>query len=42
MYSQSYAWIYSQNGATTGATATIHVNPNLDVIGDVTLRERAA
>jgi len=37
MYSQSYAWIYSQNGATTGATATIHVNPRLDVIGGVTL-----
>jgi hypothetical protein len=37
MYSQSYAWIYSQNGATTGATATIHVNPRLDVIGGITL-----
>jgi hypothetical protein len=38
MYSQSYyAWIYSQNGATTGATATIHVNPRLDVIGGDTL-----
>jgi len=37
MYSESYAWIYSQNGATTGATATIHVNPRLDVIGGVTL-----
>jgi len=37
MYSLSYAWIYSQNGATTGATATIHVNPRVDVIGGVTL-----
>jgi len=37
MYSLSYAWIYSQNGATTGATATIHVDPRLDVIGGVTL-----
>ena len=37
MYSLAYAWIYSQNGATTGATATIHVNPRLDVIGGVTL-----
>ena len=37
MYSESYAWIYSQNGATTGAIATIHVNPRLDVIGGVTL-----
>ena len=37
LYSQSYVWIYSQNGATTGATATIHVAPKLDVIGGVTL-----
>jgi hypothetical protein len=37
MYSLSYAWIYSQNGATTGAIATIHVDPRLDVIGGVTL-----
>jgi hypothetical protein len=37
MYSLSYAWLYSQNGATTGAIATIHVNPVLDVIGGVTL-----
>jgi hypothetical protein len=37
MYSSSYAWIYSQNGATTGAIATIHVTPKLDVIGGVTL-----
>jgi hypothetical protein len=37
MYSASYAWLYSQNGATTGAIATIHVNPRLDVIGGVTL-----
>jgi len=37
MYSMAYAWIYSQNGATTGAIATIHVNPRLDVIGGVTL-----
>ena len=37
MYSLAYAWLYSQNGATTGAIATIHVNPRLDVIGGVTL-----
>jgi hypothetical protein len=37
MYSLAYAWLYSQNGATTGAIATIHVNPKLDVIGGVTL-----
>ena len=37
MYSLSYAWIYSENGATTGAIATIHVDPRLDVIGGVTL-----
>jgi Putative beta-barrel porin-2, OmpL-like. bbp2 len=37
MYSLAYAWLYSQNGATTGATATIHVNSRLDVIGGVTL-----
>jgi Putative beta-barrel porin-2, OmpL-like. bbp2 len=37
MYSLAYAWIYSQNGATTGATATIHVTPRLDMIGGVTL-----
>ena len=37
MYSLAYAWIYSQNGATTGAIATIHVNPQLDVVGGITL-----
>lgn len=37
MYSLAYVWLYSQNGATTGATATIHVTPKLDVIGGVTL-----
>jgi hypothetical protein len=37
MYSLAYAWIYSQNGATTSAIATIHVNPQLDVVGGVTL-----
>ena len=37
MYSLSYAWAYSQNGATTGATATFHVTPKLDLIGGVTL-----
>ena len=37
MYSQAYVWLYSQNGATTGAIATIHVNPRLDLIGGVTL-----
>lgn len=37
MYSMAYAWIYSQNGATTGATATVHVDPKLDLIGGVTL-----
>ena len=37
MYSLAYAGLYSANGATTGATATIHVNPKLDIIGGVTL-----
>jgi hypothetical protein len=37
MYSIADAWMYSQNGATTGAIATIHVDPKLDVIGGVTL-----
>ncbi len=37
MYSLAYVWIYSQNGATTGATATIYVTPKLDVIGGATL-----
>jgi hypothetical protein len=37
MYSEAYAWAYSQNGATTGAIATLHVNPDLDIIGGVTL-----
>jgi hypothetical protein len=37
MYSISYAWLYAQNGATTGATATVHVDPQLDVIAGVTL-----
>ena len=37
MYSEAYAWLYSQNGATTGVTATIHVDPRLDVVGGVTL-----
>ncbi|MBV8071406.1 MAG: outer membrane beta-barrel protein [Acidobacteriaceae bacterium] len=37
MYSLAYVWLYSQNGATTGAIATIHVNPRLDVVGGVTL-----
>jgi Putative beta-barrel porin-2, OmpL-like. bbp2 len=36
MYSFAYAWMYSQNGATTGATATVHVSPKLDVLGGVT------
>ena len=37
MYSLAYVWLYSQNGATTGGVATIHVNRQLDVIGGVTL-----
>jgi hypothetical protein len=37
MYSEAYVWLYSQNGATTGVTATIHVDPRLDVVGGVTL-----
>ena len=37
MYSLSYAWNYTENGATTGAIATAHVNPSLDVIAGVTL-----
>jgi hypothetical protein len=37
LYSQAYAWLYSQNGATTGAIATFHVDPRLDVIAGSTL-----
>jgi hypothetical protein len=37
LYSLSYVWKYAQNGATTGAIATAHVDPDLDVIGGVTL-----
>ena len=37
IYSEAYAWIYSQNGATTGAIATVHVDQKLDVITGVTL-----
>ncbi len=37
MYSQAYVWLYSQNGATTGAIATFHIDPRLDVIGGATL-----
>lgn len=37
MYSLTYVWAYAENGATTGATATIHVNPRLDVVAGVTL-----
>ena len=37
MYSEAYAWLYSQNGATTGAIARLHVNPQLDIIGGATL-----
>jgi putative OmpL-like beta-barrel porin-2 len=37
MYSIADAWMYSQNGATTGAIATIHVTPQLDVVAGATL-----
>jgi len=37
LYSEAYAWLYSQNGATTGAIATFHVDPRLDVIAGSTL-----
>lgn len=37
MYSLSYAWLYAENGATTAAIATFHVNPQLDLIAGVTL-----
>jgi hypothetical protein len=37
MYSEAYAWLYSQNGATTGAIATFHVDPKFDVIAGSTL-----
>ena len=37
MYSLAYAWIYSQNGATTGAIATFHITPQLDLLAGVTL-----
>lgn len=37
IYSLSYEWIYATNGASTGAIATVHVDPTLDVIAGVTL-----
>jgi len=37
LYSNGYAWLYSQNGATTGAIATVHFNPALDIIAGATL-----
>ena len=37
LYSLPYAWLYSENGATTGAIATVHVVPRLDIILGVTL-----
>jgi hypothetical protein len=37
IYSASYAWFYSENGATTGAIATVHINPGLDIIAGATL-----
>lgn len=36
IYSESYAWLYSHTGSTTGAIGTIHVHPKLDVIAGVT------
>lgn len=37
MYSAAYVWFYSQTGAATGAMATWHVDPQLDVIAGVTM-----
>lgn len=37
LYSEPYAWLYSENGATTGAIATVHVDPALDIIAGATL-----
>ena len=37
LYSVPYAWLYSENGATTGAIATVHVTPRLDIISGATL-----
>ena len=37
LYSNGYAWLYSQNGATTGAIATIHLNHALDMVAGTTL-----
>jgi Putative beta-barrel porin-2, OmpL-like. bbp2 len=37
IYSEAYAFAYSQNGAATGAIATIHVDSKLDVIAGVAL-----
>jgi hypothetical protein len=36
LYSEPYAWLYSENGATTGAIATVHVNPALDIVAGAT------
>jgi hypothetical protein len=36
-YSNDYQWFYAQDGAFTGALATVHVNKQLDVIAGVTM-----
>lgn len=36
-YSNDYQWFYAEDGAFTGALATLHANKQLDVIGGITL-----
>lgn len=37
LYSNDYQWFYAQDGAFTGALATVHFNKQLDVIGGITM-----
>lgn len=36
-YSNDYQWFYAQDGAFTGALATVHMSKQLDVIGGITM-----
>jgi Putative beta-barrel porin-2, OmpL-like. bbp2 len=36
-YSNDYQWFYAQDGAFTGALATVHVNKQLDAIAGITM-----
>jgi hypothetical protein len=36
-YSNAYQWFYAEDRGFTGATATVHLNKQLDVIGGITM-----